>query len=228
MKRNLWPWLALAILFGLSVTACARNRTTGSAPAVASKEAGGERGGGTEGVRGPTLTNPGGLPAAPETGNANLSQLGEERMVKVDDPKGRFSVLFVDDWTQEPGSTPDSLRSRQSDWYAEVEVVSEQNQTPLKAAQAVDTSLARATAGYQRLALTQGDVHGLPGASVIYQYDSGTSPVTGKPQRFVASQVFVGGGPANSLGHVTVSAPYAFYGDISEIFDKILAGFAWK
>lgn len=185
-------------------------------------------GGGGEAVRGPSLTNPGGLPAAPEGGDSSNSQLGEERMVKAEDPAGLFSILFVDKWTQESGSTPGSLRSSQSDWYAEAEVISAQGQTPMQAAQALDASQANGAAGYQKLVIQDGNVNGLPAASLIYQYEAGTNPVTGNALKFIASQIFISGGPADKLGHVTFAAPYAYYGDLSEIFDNILAGFAWK
>ena len=72
-------------------------------------EAGG--GGGGEASTGLTLTNPGGLPSAPASSANDNSQSGQERMVKAIDPAGLFSILFVDTWTQGPGSTTGSLRS---------------------------------------------------------------------------------------------------------------------
>jgi len=174
------------------------------------------------------LTNPGNLPAAPSGEDNANSQSGEERMVKTEDSLGLFSILFVDTWTQESGSTPGSLRSSQSDWYAEAEVISAQGQTPMQAAQALDASQANGAAGYQKMVIQDGNINGSPAASLIYQYEAGTNPVTSKALKFIVSQIFIGGGPADKLGHVTFSAPYAYYGDKSEIFDKILAGFAWK
>ena len=101
-------------------------------------------------------------------------------------------------------------------------------QTPTQAAQALDVSHANGIAGYQKLAIQVGNVHGLPAASLIYQFDNGTNSVTGKPLKYIASQVYIGGGPAGKLGHVTFTAPYLYYGDQSGVFDNILAGFAWK
>ena len=189
---------------------------------------GGEGGKGAEAPRGPTLTNPGGLPPAPAINDPALAQLGEERMVRVAGPKGQFSILFVDGWQQSPGKAPNSIRSTQKKWYAEANVVSANGHTPEQAARALDASRANSASGYHRLALQKGSVHGLPAASLIYEYGAGTNPVTGKPLRFIASEVFIGGGPAGKLGHVTFVAPYAFYGDLTEVFDKILAGFTWQ
>ena len=150
-------------------------------------------------------------------------------MVKVADPAGLFNILFVDMWKQGSGSTPGSLRSaQQKDLYAEVEAIASASQTPTQAAQALDASHDNGVAGYRKLAIQVGNVHGLPAASLIYQYEMGTNPVTGKPLKYIASQVFIGGGPAGKLGHVTFTAPYLYYGDQSGVFDNILAGFAWK
>ena len=182
--------------------------------------AGGEAGGGL------SLTNPGNLPAAPS--NNNNSQSGQEPMVKINDPAGLFSILFVNTWAQTTGSTPGSLRSSLTDQYAEAEVISAPGQTPVQAAQALDASHANGAAGYQKLLIQNGNVHGLPAASLIYQYESGTNPVTGKALKFIASQIFIGGGPADKLAHITFSAPYVYYGDASGIFDSVLAGFSWK
>jgi len=233
MKHKTWMVLILALLVGLALAACGGTPASNSKPALPAPAVegggGGEGGGGSETARGPTLTNPGNLPPAPETNNANAnSQFGEERMAKVEDPTGQFTILFVDGWTQEPGSGQDSLRSAQGDWIAEVETIPSSGQSPEQVAQALDASRANGATGYQKLALQTGDVHGLPAASLIYQYESGSNSVTGKALRFIASQVFIGGGPADKLGHITVSAPYTVYGDVSEIFDKILAGFTWK
>ena len=182
--------------------------------------AGGEAGGGL------SLTNPGNLPAAPS--NNNNSQSGQEPMVKINDPAGLFSILFVNTWAQTTGSTPGSLRSSLTDQYAEAEVISAPGQTPVQAAQALDASHANGAAGYQKLLIQNGNVHGLPAAILIYQYESGTNPVTGKALKFIASQIFIGGGPAGKLAHITFSALYVYYGDASGIFDSVLAGFSWK
>jgi len=224
MKFKTYPLLMALIVLALVLIACGGKVPAGTNPALPAAEGDG----GGEAARGPTLTNPGGLPAAPDNGGANNSQSGEERMVKMEDPAGLFSILFVDNWTRESGSTPGSLRSSQSDWYAEAEVISAQGQTPMQAAQALDVSQANGAAGYQKLVIQNGNVNGLPAASLIYKYDMGTNPVTGKALKYVASQVFIGGGPADKLGHVTFTAPYVYYGDLSGIFDNILAGFAWK
>ena len=184
--------------------------------------AGGEAGGGL------SLTNPGNLPAAPSTGANDNSQSGQEPMVKINDPAGLFSILFVNTWAQTTGSTPGSLRSSLTDQYAEAEVISAPGQTPVQAAQALDASHANGAAGYQKLLIQNGNVHGLPAVSLIYQYESGTNPVTGKALKFIASQIFIGGGPADKLAHITFSAPYVYYGDASGIFDSVLAGFTWK
>lgn len=224
MKSKTYPLLMALIVLALVLTACGGKAPAGANPALPAAEGGG----GGEAARGPSLTNPGGLPAAPASGDSANSQSGEERMVKTEDPAGLFSILFVDKWTQESGSTPGSLRSSQSDWYAEAEVISAQGQTPMQASQALDASQANGAAGYQKLVIQDGNVNGLPAASLIYQYEAGTNPVTGNALKFIASQIFISGGPADKLGHVTFAAPYAYYGDLSEIFDNILAGFAWK
>jgi len=224
MKSKTTPLLTALIMLALMLSACG-----GKAPADANSALpAGEGGGGGEAASGPSLTNPGNLPAAPSSEDNANSQSGEERMVKTEDSLGLFSILFVDTWTQESGSTPGSLRSSQSDWYAEAEVISAQGQTPMQAAQALDASQANGAAGYQKMVIQDGNINGSPAASLIYQYEAGTNPVTSKALKFIVSQIFIGGGPADKLGHVTFSAPYAYYGDKSEIFDKILAGFAWK
>ena len=233
MRRYTWTLVTLGVILSLTLAACGRRASSSPNPAsptaaAVKGEKGGGEGGGGEAARGPTLTNPGGLPPAPQSGGQNTSQIGEERMVKVHDTAGRFGILFVDNWKQEAGSTSGGLLSSQGDWIAKAEIVPVKGQTPLQAARAVDSSQANGATGYQQLGIREGNVHGLPAASIIYQYEAGTSAVTGKPLKFVASQVFVGGGPTGSLGHVTFSAPYAYYGDISEIYDKILVGFTWK
>ncbi|MBU1660437.1 MAG: hypothetical protein KKD28_03085 [Chloroflexi bacterium] len=244
MKHKTWIFLILALSLSLALAACgSAPASTGSpalpaAPAAAAvaegggggggEGGGGESGGGAEGPGGPTLTNPGGLPAAPETNNNSQSQMGEERMIKVIDSAGKFSILFVDTWQQETVTSSGALRSVLDDWSAEVELIPSQGQTPLQSAQGVDSSQANGVQGYEKLAIQEGDVHGLPAASVIYIYEAGTNPVTGKPLRFAACQVFVGGGPSDQLGHLTFSAPHTFYGEVSEIFDKIAAGFNWQ
>jgi len=209
----------------------ANSQTQPTQPAAANGEggvpvAGGESGGGGEAASGPSLTNPGNLPAAPS--DNNNSQSGQEPMVKINDPAGLFSILFVNTWAQTTGSAPGSLRSSLKDQYAEAEVISAPGQTPVQAAQALDASHANGAAGYQKLLIQNGNVHGLPAVSLIYQYEAGTNPVTGKALKFIASQIFIGGGPADKLAHITFSAPYVYYGDASGIFDSVLAGFAWK
>jgi len=222
--------LAVMFLLVFGLSNCAKSAAPiggAAAPAAAEPKQGGE-GGGVEGVSGPTLTNPGNLPQAPESDQGGESQIGEERMVKVVDPTGQFSILFVETWSQETDSSTGALRSASTDWTAAVETVSAQGQTPLQAAQSVDASQAGGAPGYELLAIKESDVHGLPAVSVIYAYDTGKNPVTEKASRSIASEIFVGGGPADQLGHLTFSAPSAHYGDVSEIFDKILAGFDWQ
>ncbi|HBO33490.1 MAG TPA: hypothetical protein DD636_01910 [Anaerolineaceae bacterium] len=222
MFNRLSRFIVAVFLVSVVLTACASTPKNTSSNAPVAESNGGEA------ARGPSLTNPGGLPAAPTSGDNENSQSGEERMVKAEDPAGLFSILFVDKWTQESGSTPGSLRSSQSDGYAEAEVISAQGKTPMQAAQALDASRANSADGYQKLVIQDGTVNGLVAASLIYQYEAGTNPVTGKALKFIASQIFISDGPADKLGHVTFAAPYAYYGDLSEIFDKILAGFSWK
>ncbi|MBA4383793.1 MAG: hypothetical protein C0410_03590 [Anaerolinea sp.] len=222
MFNRLSHFIVVAFLVSIILTACVTTpkNTSSNAPVAESN--------GDKAAPGPSLTDPGGLPAAPSSGDTANSQSGEERMVKVNDPSGLFSILFVDTWTQGSGSTPGSLRSSQDERYAEAEVISAQGQTPMQAAQALDASQAKGTQGYQKLVIQSGTVNGLNAASLIYQYESGTNPVTGKPLKFVASQIFITSGPTDKLGHVTFTAPYAYYGDLSGIFDNILAGFTWK
>lgn len=149
-------------------------------------------------------------------------------MIKVEDPTGQFGVLFVDTWKQTRDETTGALRSESDDWSADADLVPAQGRTPAEAVQNVDASHGDGVQGYERLAIQEGDVHGLPAASVVYVYESGSNPVTGKPLRFIASEVFISGGPSDQLGHLVFRAPYAFYGDASEIFDNILAGFTWR
>ncbi|HUV91613.1 MAG TPA: hypothetical protein VMV80_00870 [Anaerolineales bacterium] len=229
MKYETWKFIILALfLVSFALTACGGAPASNSGPALPAAEGGGGEGGGVEGPSGPTLTNPGGMPVAPETDNSSQSQMGEERMIKVVDPARKFSILFVDTWKQETATSSGALRSVLDDWSAEVELIPLQHKTPLQAAQGVDSSQANGVQGYEKLAIQEGDVHGLPAASVIYIYETGTNPVTGKPLRFAVSQVFVGGGPPDQLAHLTFSAPFTFYGEVAEIFDKIVAGFNWQ
>lgn len=244
-KHKYWSALLLIVSINLAVAACSSQplASGGSAagpdapaqPAVPeSKKAAGEEGGGAqEGPRANSLTYPANLPAAPASenennGNGANSQIGEELMVKYEDPLGNYTILFVDTWTQEPGPLPDSVRSVNDDWVTEVAVLPADGKTAQQMAEALDASSLGSTAGYQKFALQIADINGVPAASLTYQYESGTNPVTGKGLPFIATQVFIENQAGDKIAQLVFSAPLSVYGDVSEIFDKILAGFVWK
>jgi len=247
-KHKFWIAILLIMSFGLAAAACSSqplsssgNPAAPAAPAQASapesKPAtggeGGEGGNASEGPRTNSLTYPDNLPAAPVSesengGNGADSQIGEELMVKYEDPQGNYSVLFVDSWTQEPGDQPDSIRSVSGDWIVQVAVIPSDGKTAQQMAEALDTSLSGSITGYEKIALQSGEVNSTPAASLTYQYESGTNPVTGKGLPFIATQVLVEDQTGDKLAQLTFSAPSSVYGDVSEIFDKILAGYVWK
>ncbi len=247
-KPKFWITFMMIISLGLAAAACSSqppasggNPAAPAAPAQPSapesKPAtggeGGEGGGANEGPRTNSLTYPANLPAAPSSesennGNGADSQIGEELMVKYEDPQGNYSVLFVDSWVQEPGDQPDSIRSIYGDWTTEVAVIPSDGKTAQQMAEALDASLSGSITGYLKIAIQSGDVNGMPAASLTYQYESGTNPVTGKGLSFIATQVLIENQTGDKIARLTFSTPASVYGDVSEIFDKILAGYVWK
>ena len=63
--------------------------------------------------------------------------------------------------------------------------------------------------------------------SLIYSYQAGQNPVTGKTFKFLAARVYVPRQNSNDHALISVTGPATFYGDLTEIFDKIVNSFKW-
>ncbi len=195
---------------------------------------GGEGAPGAEGAGRPeggasvaSVTDPGGLPPSPQTKDPTLTYLGQEQMVVYRNPSARYQVLFVNSWTTSAGNPPGSVTSAFRDRHAQIDAVSSGGKNALAFATADEASVKAATPGYQRLALKPEQLPPGSVASLIYRYQTGQNPVTGKALDFIAARVYVPRPGSNDLAIITVTAPANFYGDLTQIFDTIVASFKW-
>lgn len=188
----------------------------------------GNEGAGTEG--GPSVasvTDPGGLPPSPPTNDPLINQIGDEKMVVHRESQGHYQVLFVNGWTNGPGDLPGSVKSASQDRSAQVAMVDSGGKSPIEYATADEARLKAAVPGYQTLVLKPGQIPYGPVASLIYRYQAGQNPVTGKSLNYIAARVYVPRQGSNDLAIITVTGPAQFYGDLSEIFDRIVTSFKW-
>lgn len=202
----------------------------GGADAAGAKT-GGEGGAtGAEGASsGPSVTNPGGLPASPPTNDPTINQMGQEQFVLYRDPQNRYQVSFVSTWQRQNGTTADSVLSRQGDRTIIVAPTSAGGKTATALAQADAAQFKASLAGYQQLALRPGTIPYGPVMTLIYRYMQGANAVTGKGNAYIAARVYVPRtGSTTDMAVVTVSAPAAFYGDLTQIFDPVVASFRWR
>ncbi len=187
---------------------------------------GGEGGGQPEsGSSLPSVTDPGNLPPAPET-NQN-SQAGEEQMAVYKDTQGRYQILFVNGWTSSAGDIPSGVKSSSQDSSAQVEVVNGSGQSALAFATADEAKVTAAVAGYQRLALKEGQIPYGPVASLIYRYQAGQNAVTGKALEFIAARIYIPRQGAMDMAIITVTGPAPSYVDMTQLFDRIVISFKW-
>lgn len=193
-------------------------------PAGEATKPGGEGAGKPEaGSSLPSMTDPGGLP--PSVAQTN-SQTGQEKMVVYRDPQNRYQVLFVSGWTTGAGSAPGSIKSAFHDHSAQTAIVSSGGKNALAFATA-DEANVKSAPGYQLLALKPGQIPYGPVVSLIYRYQAGQNPVTRKPLEHIAARVYVPRPGSNDLAIITVTAPATSYGDLTQIFDQIVASFKW-
>jgi hypothetical protein len=199
-----------------------------TAPAAASGEAvkpGGE--GAVKPEGGPavaSVTNPGGLPpSAAQTNNMNT---GQETMVLYRDTQNRYQVLFINGWTTGAGNIAGSIKSSFQDRSAQIAIVNSDGKSAMTFATA-DEANVKSVPGYQRLALKPGQIPYGPVASLIYRYQTGQNPVTGKPLEYIAARVYVPRAGSNDLAIITVTGPATWYDDLSNLFDGIVNSFKW-
>lgn len=198
---------------------------------AAGARTGGEGGAtGAEGAAaGPSITNPGGLPASPPTNDPTINQMGQEQYVLYRDPQNRYQVSFVSTWQRQNGTTADSVVSRQGDRTVNVALPPTSSRTASALAQAEAAHLKASLSGYQQLALRPGTIPYGPVTSLIYRFTQGANPVTGKGNAYIAARVYIPrSGSTTDMAVVTVSAPAAFYGDLTQIFDPVVASFRWR
>lgn len=204
-----------------------------TAPASTSGEGvkpGGEGAPGTEGSSPeggpsiPSVTNPGGLPPSTQGGNMNT---GEEKMVVYRDAPNRYQILFVNGWTTGAGNAAGSIKSTFQDRRIEIAVVNSGGQSALAFATTDEPNVKSAVPGYQRLALKPGQIPSGPVVSLIYRYQAGQNPVTGKALDFIAARVYAPRPGSNDLAIITVTSPASVYSDLSDLFDRIASSFKW-
>ena len=186
---------------------------------------GGEGAGSPEGGPSiPSVTDPGGLPPSAQAGNMNT---GEEKMVVYRDAPNRYQILFVNGWTTGAGNLAGSIKSTFQDRSAQIEIVSSGGKSPTEYATADEAKLKASLAGYQTLVLKPGQIPSGPVVSLIYRYQAGQNPVTGKGLNYIAARVYALRQGSNDLAIITVTGPAPFYGDLTEIFDRIVTSFKW-
>lgn len=195
---------------------------------------GGENAANPEGGRpegGPSIasvTDPGGLPSSPSTNDPVINQIGEERMVVYRDSQNRYQVLLVNGWTTSAGDVAGSIRSTNKDRYIQIVTVNSGGKSASDYAAADDASLKASVAGYQTVATKPGTIPYGAVTSLIYRYQAGQNAVTGKGLNFIAARVYVPRPNSTDLAIITVTAPAQNYGDLSEIFDRIVNSFKWN
>lgn len=197
-------------------------------PTTAGEAATNAEGGRPEG--GPSIasvTDPGGLPPSPPTNDPVINNLGEERMVVQRDSQNRYQLLFVNGWTVGAGDVAGSVRSTNKDRYVQIAIVNSGGKSASDYAAADEAQLKTTVAGYQTIVVKPGKIPYGAVTSLIYRYQAGQNPVTGKGFTFIAARVYVPRPGSNDLAIITTTAPAANYGDLSEIFDRVVNSFKW-
>ncbi len=194
---------------------------------------GGEGAPGAEGGRpegGPSVasvTDPGGLPPSPATNDPLINQIGEERMVVYHDSQNRYQVLFVNGWQTSPGDVTDSVKSTNQDRNAQIAIVNSGGKSATEYATADEAKLKASVPSYQTIVLKPGQTPYGAVASLIYRYQAGQNPVTGKGLNYIAARVYVPRQGSSDLAIISVTGPAQFYGDLSAIFDRVVNSFKW-
>ncbi|MCL4487249.1 MAG: hypothetical protein M1570_03865 [Chloroflexi bacterium] len=201
-------------------------------PAVAAQSSGesGPSSGGDRPEGGPSIasvTDPGGLPPSPPTSDPLINRLGEEKMVVFHDQNKRYQVLFVNGWQTSAVTTTTGVLSANKDRSAQIDVVSSGGKSAMDYATADEGNLKTAVPGYQTIVLKPGQIPYGAVVSLIYSYQAGQNPVTGKTLNYLAARVYVHRQNSNDLAIITVTGPAPFYGDLTEIFDRIVNSFKW-
>ncbi len=242
---------ALGLIVLLALTACGRPAVTAGAPsqgmkpgtagasgAAESAKAGSEgAAGAAEGVKPggenaaggssvASITNPGGLPPSSQVDNTN-SQSGEEKMVVYRDTQSRYQVLFIDGWTMGAGDKPGSVKSALQDHSVQIVVVNSSGTSAMAFATTDEANVKTAVSGYQQLALKTRQIPYGAVVSLIYRYHAGQNPVTGKSLSYIAARVYVPRRGTNDLAIITVTGPASIYGDLTDIYDRIVNSFKW-
>ncbi len=205
-----------------------------TAPGVDSVKPGSEGAPGAEGAGRPeggasvaSVTDPGGLPPSPATNDPLLAQIGEEKMVVYRDSQNRYQVLFVNGWVTGTGDVVGSVKSSNQDRSVQIVVVSGAGKSAMALAAADEAGLKTSTPGYQTIVIKPGQTLAGQVVSLIYRYQAGQNPVTGKPLEFIAARVYIPRAGSSDVAVITTTGPAAFYGDLSEIFDRVVSSFKW-
>jgi hypothetical protein len=224
----------LGLIALLALAACGSPAATASAPGAGVKPGTASAPG--EGVKpssegtasGPSvasITNPGGLP--PSAAQTNNTNTGQETMVLYRDTQSRYQVLFVNGWTTSAGSVVGSIKSSFQDRSVQIAIVNSGGPSAMAFATADEANVKLAVSGYQRLALKTGQIPYGAVANLISSYQAGQNPVTGKSLSYIAARVYVPRQGTNDLAIITVTGPAPFYGDLTQIFDRIVNSFKW-
>jgi len=174
-----------------------------------------------------SVTDPGGLPPSPPTNDPVINNIGDERMVVQRDPQNRYQILFVSGWTVGAGDVTDSVKSTNKDRFIQIQVVNSGGKSTTDYATADEANLKTTVAGYQTVVIKPGKIPYGAVTSLIYRYQAGQNPVTGKGFNFIAARVYVPRSGSTDLAIITTTAPAQNYGDLSEIFDRIVNSFKW-
>ncbi len=174
-----------------------------------------------------SVTDPGGLPPSPPTNDAVINNIGDERMVVQRDSQNRYQVLFVSGWTVNAGDVAGSVRSTNKDRFIQIQVVTSGGKSASDYAIADEAQLKASVSGYQTMVVKPGKIPYGAVTSLIYRYQAGQNAVTGKGLNFIAARVYVPRPNSTDLAIITTTAPAANYGDLSEIFDRIVNSFKW-
>jgi len=175
-----------------------------------------------------SVTDPGGLPPSPPTNDPVINNIGDERMIVQRDPQNRYQVLFVSGWTVGAGDVTESVKSTSKDRYIQIQVVNSGGKSATDYASADEAQLKTTVAGYQTVIIKPGKIPYGAVTSLIYRYQAGQNAVTGKGFNFIAARVYVPRSGSTDLAIITTTAPAQFYGDLSEIFDRIVNSFKWN
>ncbi len=174
-----------------------------------------------------SVTDPGGLPPSPPTNDPLIAQLGEEKMVVYREFQNRYQVLFVNGWTSGPGDAAGSVKSTSQDRSAQIVIVNSGGKSATEYATADEVQLKSSLASYQTIVLKPGQIPYGPVTSLIYRYQAGQNPVTGKGLNYIGARVYIPRQGSSDLAIITVTGPAQFYGDLTEVFDRIVNSFKW-